>query len=80
MWAKTGEPLITFSPWPFAIAGIAGSIIGVVLIIPLRKHMIDHDRLRFQSGVAVTTIIRSGTTGKGKEKILAIGFFISMLW
>lgn len=80
MWAKTGEPLISFSPWPFAIAGIAGSIIGVVLIIPLRKQMIDLDRLRFPSGVAVTTIIRSGATGMGKAKILALGFLISMIW
>jgi putative OPT family oligopeptide transporter len=80
LWEKTGEPLISFSPLPFIIAGIAGSIIGVVLIIPLRKQMIDLDRLRFPSGVAVTTIIRSGSTGMGKAKILAAGFIISALW
>ena len=80
MWEKSGEPLISFTPWPFIIAGIAGSIIGVVLIIPLRKQMIDLDRLRFPSGVAVTTIIRSGSTGMGKAKILAAGFIISALW
>jgi putative OPT family oligopeptide transporter len=80
LWEKTGEPLISFTPLPFIIAGIAGSIIGVVLIIPLRKQMIDLDRLRFPSGVAVTTIIRSGSTGMGKAKILALGFVISALW
>lgn len=69
-----------FSLTPFIISAIAGSILGVVLIIPLRKQMIDLDRLRFPSGVAVTTIIRSGSTGIGKAKLLAWGFGISMLW
>jgi putative OPT family oligopeptide transporter len=80
MWAKNGEPTINFSLWPFIISGIAGSILGVVLIIPLRKQMIDLDRLRFPSGVAVTTIIRSGATGMGKAKILGMGFLIAALW
>ena len=80
LWEKNGESIINFTPWPFIIAGIAGSILGVVLIIPLRKQMIDLDRLRFPSGVAVTTIIRSGSTGMGKAKLLAAGFLISMLW
>lgn len=80
MWEKNGEATLSFSPWPFIIAGIAGSIIGVVLIIPLRKQMIDLDRLRFPSGVAVTTIIRSGATGMGKAKILGMGFLIAAVW
>lgn len=79
-WAKAGETLINFTPGPFIIAGIAGSLLGVVLIIPLRKQMIDLDRLRFPSGVAVTTIIRSGASGSGKAKLLALGFVISALW
>ena len=40
--------------------GMAGAVLGVVLIIPLRKQKIDLDRLRFPSGIAVATIIRSG--------------------
>jgi putative OPT family oligopeptide transporter len=80
MWEKNGEAVINFTPWPFVVAGIAGSLIGVVIIIPLRKQMIDLDRLRFPSGVAVTTIIRSGSTGLGKAKILGMGFLISAIW
>lgn len=80
MWSESGEPLIQFTPWPFVIAGIAGSLIGVVLIIPLRKQMIDLDRLRFPSGVAVTTIIRSGSAGLDKAKLLGLGFAISAIW
>ena len=80
IWAENGEAVINFSPWPFMISAIAGSILGVVLIIPLRKQMIDLDRLRFPSGVAVTTIIRSGASGMGKAKILGMGFLIAAIW
>ena len=69
-----------FSLLPFLICAVAGAILGVVLIIPLRKQMIDLDRLRFPSGVAVTTIIRSGRAGLGKAKLLLIGFSISAVW
>jgi putative OPT family oligopeptide transporter len=79
-WAAAGEPLINFSLWPFVFSGLAGAILGVVVIIPLRKQMIDLDRLRFPSGVAVATIIRSGATGLGKAKLLGLGFLISAIW
>lgn len=68
-WRADGLPGLEFSVWPFVVAGIAGAVLGVVVIIPLRKQMIDLDRLRFPSGVAVTTIIRSGAAGI--EKIQA---------
>ena len=42
--------------------------------------MIELDRLRFPSGVAVASIIRSGSTGGGKAKILAVGFAVSAVW
>ncbi len=79
-WAAAGEPIINFSLWPFIFSGLAGAILGVVVIIPLRKQMIDLDRLRFPSGVAVATIIRSGSTGLGKAKLLGLGFLISAIW
>lgn len=79
-WQQAGEAGINFTVWPFIIAGIAGSLLGVVIIIPLRKQMIDLDRLRFPSGVAVTTIIRSGSSGVGKAKLLGLGFVIAALW
>ncbi|MFT4979529.1 MAG: putative OPT family oligopeptide transporter [Myxococcota bacterium] len=79
-WRAEGLPGIEFHPLPLIIAGIAGAILGVVVIIPLRKQMIDLDRLRFPSGVAVTTIIRSGSAGTSKAMLLGAGFAISALW
>ncbi len=78
--AKNGGDVADLSLWPYIIAAIAGSVLGVVVIIPLRKQMIDIDRLRFPSGVAVTTIIRSGSAGMGKAKLLGFGFFLSAAW
>jgi putative OPT family oligopeptide transporter len=79
-WQQDGTGSLAFEALPLAIAGIAGAILGVVVIIPLRKQMIEMDRLRFPTGVAVTTIIRAGSTGVEKAKLLAIGFAIAAVW
>lgn len=79
-WQAEGRAGLDFQAAPLLVGGIAGAILGVVLIIPLRKQMIEIDRLRFPTGVAVTTIIRSGSAGLGKAKLLGIGFVISAVW
>ena len=79
-WRAEGLPGLEFQPLPLVIAGLAGAVLGVVVIIPLRKQMIDLDRLRFPTGVAVTTIIRSGSAGIEKAVLLGAGFAISALW
>jgi len=79
-WRAEAGIGLEFSLWPIMIGGVAGAIMGTVLIIPLRKQMIELDRLRFPSGIAVTTIIRSGRAGIDKAKLLALGFLISMIW
>ena len=79
-WVADGTGSLEFDWIPLAIAGVAGAVLGVVVIIPLRKQMIEMDRLRFPTGVAVTTIIRAGSTGIDKAKLLAIGFVIAAAW
>jgi len=78
--AAQGNDSLQFSFLPLAIAGIAGAILGVVVIIPLRKQMIELDRLRFPSGVATATIIRAGSTGLDKAILLGVGVLISVIW
>jgi putative OPT family oligopeptide transporter len=65
---------------PLALAGIAGAILGTAAIVPLRKQMIEFDRLRFPSGVATATIIRAGSSGTQKAILLAIGCLVSAVW
>ena len=74
---QAGGEGLSFDLAPFLLAGIAGAVLGVVVIIPLRKQMVDLDRLRFPSGVAVASIIRSGSTGADKFILLMAGFLIS---
>lgn len=60
------------------LAAIAGSFMGIVVIIPLRKQMIEIERLKFPSGVAVATILKSPGAGGGMAKLLGIGFAIGV--
>ena len=52
-----------FNVWSVIIAAIAGSFLGMVVIIPLRKQMIEFERLRFPSGIAVASLLKSPGAG-----------------
>jgi putative OPT family oligopeptide transporter len=69
--------LANFDPIPFIIAAMAGTFMGVVVIIPLRKQMIEFERLRFPSGIAVAAILKSPGAGARQAKLLAWGFLIA---
>jgi putative OPT family oligopeptide transporter len=71
---------LTVPLWSLLLAGVGGAILGVVVIIPLRKQLIEIERLRFPTGIAVATIIHSGAAGINKAKLLGIGFLISVVW
>ncbi|MDP7061759.1 MAG: OPT/YSL family transporter [Planctomycetota bacterium] len=59
------------------LASVAGSALGVMLIIPLRKQIIDFERLRFPEGTAVATILRSPGAGVEKSRLLIAGILVS---
>ncbi len=59
------------------LATMAGSMLGVVMIIPMRKQIIDFERLRFPEGVATATILKSPGAGIQKAKLLFISILIS---
>ena len=58
-------------------ACIAGGILGIAFIIPLRKQMIDFERLTYPGGVAVATILKSPGAGVHKAILLLSGMMIS---
>jgi len=61
------------------LASVAGSLLGVVLIIPLRKQIIEYERLRFPTAVGVAQILKSPGAGKQKARLLMISLFVAML-
>lgn len=75
--------LSDFPLGPLLFSAMAGSLMGIVLIIPLRKQMVEFERLKFPSGVAVGTLLRSPGEGREQGILLlqgvAIGLGLTML-
>ncbi|MHC4456624.1 MAG: OPT family oligopeptide transporter [Planctomycetota bacterium] len=69
----------TFNPLLMVFACIAGGVLGIAFIIPLRKHMIDYERLTYPGGVAVATVLKSPGAGVRKAILLLAGTFVSGL-
>jgi putative OPT family oligopeptide transporter len=65
---------ISHSTLHLIFAAVAGVLLGVVIIVPLRTQMIDIDRLKFPSGTAVAEIIKSPSSGMTKSLLLLAGF------
>ena len=65
--------------WLITAACIAGAILGGAFIVPLRKQMLDIERLRFPSAVAVATILKSPGAGPKKAVVLVAGILLSAL-
>ena len=60
-------------------AMMAGAILGVAFIIPTRKQMIDFERLRFPTGTAVASVLRSPGEGVKKAVVLLCGIAVAMI-
>ncbi|MHC4335052.1 MAG: OPT family oligopeptide transporter [Planctomycetota bacterium] len=69
----------SFSAVLMVFACIAGGILGIAFIIPLRKQMIDFERLTFPGGVAVATVLKSPGAGVRKALLLVSGVAASGL-
>ena len=66
-----------FDPVILTFGCIAGAFLGIAFIIPLRKHMIDFERLTYPGGVAVATILKSPGAGVRKAVLLVAAALIS---
>ena len=69
---KYGQ-LTEFSKVLMVLACITGAILGLGFIIPLRKQMIDFNRLAYPGGIAVATILKSPGAGMRKAALLLGG-------
>ncbi len=56
---------------PLTVLGcIAGGILGITFIIPLRKQMIDFNRLPYPGGIATAAILKAPGAGVRKAQLL----------
>ena len=65
--------------WLITVACVAGALLGTVFIIPLRKQMIDIERLRFPTSTGVATILKSPGAGPAKAVVLLAGCLLGAL-
>lgn len=70
--SKTGglEDVADFNVPLMIFACIAGAFIGLAFVIPLRKQMIDFQRLPYPGGIAVAAILKSPGAGIHKSILL----------
>ncbi|MCA9265550.1 MAG: oligopeptide transporter, OPT family [Planctomycetales bacterium] len=73
-----------FSFWETTLIAMAGGVMGVVMMIPLRKPMvIDQPELKFPEGVACAEVLKAGDRGgaemQGIFVALAAGAFFKFL-
>jgi putative OPT family oligopeptide transporter len=68
-----------FSPVLLVMGAIVGAFMGIAFIIPLRKQMIDFERLPYPGGIAVAAILKSPGAGIRKAMLLAGGAIVSGL-
>jgi len=68
-----------FDPYILTFGAIAGAFLGIAFIIPLRKQMIDFERLTYPGGVAVASILKSPGAGIEKAKLLIGAMIVSAL-
>jgi putative OPT family oligopeptide transporter len=66
-----------FNPYLMVFGCIAGGVLGIAFIIPLRKQMIDFERLTYPGGVAVATVLKSPGAGIKKARLLVAGSLLS---
>ncbi|MBS1271818.1 MAG: hypothetical protein MAGBODY4_00950 [Candidatus Marinimicrobia bacterium] len=66
-----------FNPYLLVLACIAGGFLGIAFIIPLRKQMIDYNRLAYPGGIAVAAILKSPGAGIHKAMLLIGGAVVS---
>ena len=67
----------TFNPVLMVFGCIAGGVLGIAFIVPLRKQMIDFERLTYPGGVAVAAILKSPGAGMRKAVYMLIAAGVS---
>ena len=71
------KSLTAFNPILMVLACITGGVLGIAFIVPLRKQMIDFNRLAYPGGIAVAAILKSPGAGMKKSALLIGGAVLS---
>ena len=61
-----------FNPYFMVLGCIVGAMMGIAFIIPLRKQMIDYERLAYPGGIAVAAILKAPGAGLSKARLMLV--------
>ena len=62
-----------FEFWPTTLIAIAGGLLGIIFMIPLRKTLIQNEEeLTYPEGVACAAVLNSGSAEAGKKGFITI--------
>lgn len=61
------------------LAAVTGCIVGLCFVIPLRKQLIDFERLPYPGGIAVAAILKSPGAGVKKAMLLLGGILAAVI-
>lgn len=67
------EGITDFNPYLMVLACVTGGFLGIAFVIPLRKQMIDFNRLAYPGGIAVAAVLKSPGAGIKKAQLLIAG-------
>ncbi|MEM0360398.1 MAG: OPT/YSL family transporter [Candidatus Diapherotrites archaeon] len=70
---------IKISSMEIVLIALSGGLLGVLFTVPLRKEMIEREKLPFADGVAAATLVEAGDEGGEKAKKLGMAFGIGAL-
>lgn len=68
--------------WRTTLVAVLGSVLGVLLMIPLRRVLIvkEHGNLTYPEGTACAEVLISGETGGATAKTVFMGFFVGLAY
>ena len=62
-----------FAFWPTTLIAMAGGLLGIIFMIPLRKTLIQNEEdLTYPEGVACAAVLNSGSAEAGKKGFITI--------
>lgn len=67
--------------WPTVLICIAGGILGIIFMIPLRRsHIVEEKDLTYPEGVACAEVLKAGEKGGIGAKFLGIALLIGLVF
>lgn len=69
------------SYWRIALFGVLGGVLGILMMIPLRRYLIvkEHDNLPYPEGTACAEVLKSGQSGGSGALLVFGGLFIGFV-